>query len=588
MASTSPVSEPPIVGELRARFGDVIGHETAVDGIPTVWTPPGQLLDVLAVLKHEVSTPYRMLFDLTGIDERLRATHNGDGAPKGELTAVYHLLCLEPASLVRVKVALPLDDPRLPSATPVYPAANWYEREAFDMLGIHFEGHPHLTRILMPRSWVGHPLRKDHPARGTEMGPYVLPEEKEEAEHEALRFRPEEWGLTRKSGETEFLFLNVGPQHPGTHGVLRIVLQLDGEEIVDAIPEIGFHHRAAEKMGERQTWHTFIPYTDRVDYLAGLLNNLAYLMSVEKLAGIVVPPRAQVVRVMMCELWRIASHLVWYGTFAQDLGQMSPVFYMFNDRERFYRINEAVTGFRMHPAWFRIGGLAADLPRGWDGLVRDFLDYLPARLRQYDAMVLRNALFKARTKGIGAYTADEAIEWSVTGAGLRACGVPFDLRRAMPYAGYEQYEFDIPVAVGGDAYARAEVRVAEMRQSLRIVRQCLDNMPEGPIKADHPLTTPPIKDRTMRDIETLINHFVNVTWGPAIPPGEAMVPIENAKGANGYYAISDGNVQPYRMRIRSPSFPHMQMLPLLARGLMVPDLLSILGSMDFVLADVDR
>jgi NADH-quinone oxidoreductase subunit C/D len=394
--------------------------------------------------------------------------------------------------------------------------------------------------------------------------------------------------MERSRDGTDFLFLNVGPQHPGTHGVLRIVLQLDGEVIVDAVPDIGYHHRGAEKMGERQSWHTYIPYTDRVDYLGGVMNNFAYLMAIEKLAGIEVPPRAQVIRVMLAELFRVISHLVWYGTFAQDLGQMSPVFYTFNDRERAFGLIEAICGARMHPNWFRIGGVAQDLPRGWDGMMRDFLAYFPPRLREYDREVLANRIFKARTVGVGECTTDEAIEWGMTGPNLRATGYEWDFRKKQPYSGYENFEFDIPIGRTGDCYDRALVRVEEMRQSLRIIQQCVDHMPEGPYKSLNPLASPPLKENTMHDIETLITHFLSVGWGPVIPPGEALGAIEATKGNNGYYLVSDGGTTSYRTRIRTPSFPHMQMLPLLCRGRMIPDLLAVLGSLDYVLADIDR
>jgi NADH-quinone oxidoreductase subunit C/D len=367
-----------------------------------------------------------------------------------------------------------------------------------------------------------------------------------------------------------------------------LVVQLEGEAIVDIVPDIGFHHRAAEKMAERQTWHTYIPYTDRVDYLQGVLNELGYVLGVERLAGIEVPERVEVIRVMMSEFYRLANHLVWYGTFAQDVGALSPVFYMFNDRERIHNIAEAVCGGRMHPNWFRIGGVAQDLPDGWDRLVRDFLEYFPRRLDEYDELVMRNPIFKARTVGIGAYTLDEAIEWGVTGPGLRACGFQWDLRKARPYSGYDRFDFEVPIAHRGDCYDRAVVRVEEMRQSLRIIEQCLRRMPAGPYKALHPLTTPPLKERTMHDIETLITHFLGVSWGPVIPPGEAAHPIEGAKGVVSYYLTSDGTQNSYRTRIRTPSFAHIQMVPHISRGELLSDLLAILGSIDFVLSDVDR
>ncbi len=578
---------PDAFQELKEKFGEsILASQPTKDDIPTIWISPAQVVDVLSFLKNGISQPYKMLFDLTAIDERSRG--HRETQPEADFTIVYHLLSFERNQDVRIKVPLVGEYPSLASISGVWSNANWYEREVWDMFGIKFENHPHMERILMPRTWQGHPLRKEHPARATEMGPFQLPVEKQEREEEALQFHPESWGLKRQSEDTDFMFLNLGPQHPGVHGVLRLVLQLDGEIILDAIPEIGFHHRAAEKMGERQSWHTYIPYTDRVDYLGGVMNNLPYVMAVEKLAGIEVPERVKVIRIMMAEFFRLASHLVWYGTFAQDVGQMSPVFYMFSDRERIFDIVSAVTGGRMHPSWFRIGGVTQDLPNGWDKLVREFIDYLIPRLDEYEKMVMQNGIFKARTKGIGSYTLEEAIEWGVTGPNLRACGLEWDYRKKRPYSGYDNFEFDIPTATHGDSYDRGVVRVAEMRQSLRIIKQCLENMPAGPYKADHPLTTPPLKERTMVHIETLIDHFLNVSWGPVIPAGEASVSIEATKGINGYYLISDGNTESYRTRIRTPSFAHMQSVPYISRGLMVADLIAILGSIDFVMADVDR
>jgi NADH-quinone oxidoreductase subunit C/D len=442
----------------------------------------------------------------------------------------------------------------------------------------------------MPSWWNGHPLRKDHPSRGTEMGQFQLPPEKLVMTQEALQFKPEDWGLSRTHQDPDFdyMFINLGPAHTGTHGVLRLVAQLAGEEIVNIVPDIGFHHRSQEKLAERQTWHTFIPYTDRVDYLQGVLNEMPYCLAVERLADIEVPQRAQVIRVMMSEFYRLASHLVWYGTFAQDIGALSPVFYMFNDRERILAISEAICGGRMHPNWLRIGGVARDLPIGWDQLVRQFIDWFPSRLDEYERLVMDNPIFKARTVGIGGLSLEDAIAWGATGPMLRACGLPWDLRKTRPYSGYDQFDFDVPVATNGDCYDRGVVHVLEMRQSLRIIRQCLDSMPSGPYKSLDPLATPPMKEHTMHDIETLIHHFVGVSWGPVLPPGEAEVPTESSKGQTSYYLTSDGSQVSYRTRIRTPSFAHIQMVPFIARGELLSDLLAVLGSVDYVLSDVDR
>jgi NADH-quinone oxidoreductase subunit C/D len=580
----------PIVTELQSRFGlAILAEQPTADGIPTLWVGQDDALHVLRYLKTETAEPYRMLYDLTVIDERER--QHRQGQPDSSFAVVYHLLSFERNSDVRVKVPLQGANPALPTITGLWQAANWYEREAWDLMGITFTGHSDLRRILLPRTWQGHPLRKEYPARATECGPVHISEHEIIEDEKALAFDPAAWGLPEKDldQDSEYLFLNLGPHHTGTHGPVRYVLQLDGEEIRSVVPDIGFHHRGAEKMAERQTWHTYIPYTDRVDYLAGVTHSFAYVLAVEKLAGITVPPRAQAMRVMLAELFRLASHLVWFGTFASDIGAMSPVFFTFTDRERIFDIVEAITGGRMHPSFFRIGGVALDLPEGWERLVDDFLAYLPGRLKEYDRVVVRNRIFQARTRGIGAYTTAEAIEWGVTGAGLRSTGLEWDFRKKRPYSGYEQFEFDVPIGVRGDCYDRTTVRMEEMRQSLRIIEQCVRHMPDGPYQAEHPLATPPAKARTLHDIETLIDHFVNVAWGPVIPAGEAHQGIEATKGNVGYYLISDGDVHAYRCRIRTPSFPHLQMVPLIStRGAMIADFLAILGAVDYVLADVDR
>jgi len=457
MLQAQAMSTNTTVDDMFARFGaPAFTLQPTADNTPTLWVERSQILEVLGYLQQRFS----MLLDLFGMDERLRE-HKPDSA--ADFTVVYHLLNIADRQEIRLKVAVTDADCTVPSAANIWPNANWYEREAWDMYGIHFSGHPNLRRILLPPTWEGHALRKDHPARATEMEPFSLDQEKQDAEQEALLFKPEEWGMARATQDSEFMFLNLGPNHPSVHGVFRIALQLDGEVVVDAVPDIGYHHRGAEKMAERQTWHSFIPYTDRIDYLGGVMNNLAYVMSVETLADIQVPDRAKVIRIMLSELFRISSHLVFYGTFAQDVGQMSPVFYMFADRERLFGIIEAITGGRMHPAWFRIGGVAQDLPRGWDTLVRDFIDRMPARLDHYQTMAMDNSILKQRTVDIGSYNTREALEWGITGPSLRATGMDFDLRRDRPYGGYDQFEFEVPLGHKGDSYDRAVVRVEEIR-----------------------------------------------------------------------------------------------------------------------------
>ncbi len=575
-----------VVVELNSRFGaEAFTAQETRTGMPVIWVAREKLVDVLRFLRN-LPRPYVMLYDLHGVDERLRTQRRG--LPGADFSVFYHLLSIERNSDVMIKVALSESDLNLPSITSIWPNANWYEREVWDMYGITFNGHPHLSRIMMPPTWEGHPLRKDYPARATEFDPYSLTLAKQQQEEEAARFNPEDWGMKRKGENEDYMFLNLGPNHPSAHGAFRIILQLDGEEIVDCVPEVGYHHRGAEKMAERQSWHSFIPYTDRIDYLGGVMNNLPYVLAVEKLAGIKVPQKVDVIRIMMAEFFRITSHLLFLGTYIQDVGAMTPVFFTFTDRQRAFKVIEAITGFRLHPAWYRIGGVAHDLPRGWEGLVKEFVEWLPKRLDEYEKAALQNSILRGRTIGVAQYNTKEALEWGVTGAGLRSTGLDFDLRKARPYSGYENFEFEVPLAVNGDSYDRCIVRVEEMRQSIKIIDQCMKNMPAGAYKADHPLTTPPPKERTLQHIETLITHFLQVSWGPVMPANESFQMIEATKGINSYYLTSDGGTMSYRTRIRTPSFPHLQQIPSVIRGSMVADLIAYLGSIDFVMADVDR
>ncbi|MCR3755334.1 MAG: NADH:quinone oxidoreductase subunit CD [Sodalis sp. Psp] len=577
----------PVIGELYNHFSQnaFIIQPTRI-GIPVVWVKREQILDVLTFLK-KLPKPYIMLYDLHGVDERLR-THR-QGLPAADFTVFYHLISIDRNRDIMLKVMLLENNLRLPTVIKIFPNANWYERETWEMFGISFDGHPHLTRIIMPKSWEGHPLRKDYPARATEFDPFILTKQKEDMEMEDLTFKPEEWGMKLGTENEDFMFLNLGPNHPSVHGVFRIILQLDGEEIIDCVPDIGYHHRGAEKMGERQSWHSYIPYTDRVEYLGGCVNEMPYVLAVEKLAGIEVPERVNVIRVMLSELFRISSHLLYISTYIQDVGGMTPVFLAFTDRQKIYNVIEAITGFRMHPAWFRIGGVAHDLPRGWEDLLREFLDWIPKRLDRYVKVSLKNSILRGRAEGVAAYGVKEALEWGVTGAALRATGISFDVRKWRPYSGYENFDFEVPVGEGiSDCYSRVMLKVEEIQQSLRILEQCLKNMPIGPFKADHPLTTPPPKERTLQHIETLITHFLQVSWGPVMPANESFQMIEATKGINSYYLISDGSTMSYRTRIRTPSFPHLQQIPSVIRGSMISDLIVYLGSIDFVMSDVDR
>ncbi len=578
--------DDPVIGELRNRFGpDAFTVQATRTGVPVVWIKREQLLEVGDFLK-KLPKPYVMLFDLHGMDERLR-THR-EGLPAADFSVFYHLISIDRNRDIMLKVALAENDLHVPTFTKLFPNANWYERETWDLFGITFDGHPNLRRIMMPQTWKGHPLRKDHPARATEFLPFELTKAKTGSGDGSPDLQPEEWGMSvAPKMRTSCSSTSVATR-------LRTVLSVSFCSLMAKRLSTAYQTSVTttvvrRKWGERQSWHSYIPYTDRIEYLGGCVNEMPYVLAVEKLAGITVPDRVNVIRVMLSELFRINSHLLYISTFIQDVGAMTPVFFAFTDRQKIYDLVEAITGFRMHPAWFRIGGVAHDLPRGWDRLLREFLDWMPKRLASYEKAALQNTILKGRSQGVAAYGAKEALEWGTTGAGLRATGIDFDVRKARPYSGYENFDFEIPVGGGvSDCYTRVMLKVEELRQSLRILEQCLNNMPEGPFKADHPLTTPPPKERTLQHIETLITHFLQVSWGPVMPANESFQMVEATKGINSYYLTSDGSTMSYRTRIRTPSYAHLQQIPAAIRGSLVSDLIVYLGSIDFVMSDVDR
>jgi NADH-quinone oxidoreductase subunit D len=388
----------------------------------------------------------------------------------------------------------------------------------------------------------------------------------------------------------EKMVLNMGPSHPATHGVLRIVLELDGEIITGAMPDIGFLHRGDEKIAENMTYTQFIPYTDRLDYLAPLANNVAYVLAVEKLLGIdkELPPRCQYIRVICCELARISSHLLGLGSYAMDVGAMTVFLHTFTEREKIYNLCESLTGARFTTSYTRIGGVSRDLPSGWAEQCRKFCNEVVVNIDETETLLSRNRIFVDRTQGVGVISKEDAIDYGLSGPNLRGSGVEHDLRKAQPYLIYDQLQFEVPVGTAGDCYDRYLVRIEEMRQSVRILHQCLDRLPDGPVNvAEGKIVLPP-KHRVLMGMEELIHHFINVTQGINAPPGEVYFGHENPKGELGFYINSKGGGTPYRLKIRSPSFVNLSILPQLLPGHMVSDVVAVLGSFDFVMGECDR
>jgi NADH-quinone oxidoreductase subunit D len=388
---------------------------------------------------------------------------------------------------------------------------------------------------------------------------------------------------------TETMVVNMGPQHPSTHGVLRLVLELDGETIVSASPTIGYLHTGIEKTTEQKKWQQVIPLVERMDYLSAQSNSLSFCLSVEKLLGVEPPERVRDIRVLIAELQRVNSHLVWLATHGMEIGAVSLMLYCFRERELLLNVNEMLAGFRMFPSYLRIGGLREDLPRGFHDAVRAFLDRMPPKLDEYEDLLSKNEIYLKRAKGVGVMSKDDCIAYGLLGPIARAAGVDYDVRKCFPYLGYDTYEFNVPVQTQGDVYARYQVRIAEMRESLKICRQALERItPTGAFAIDDPRITPPPKDRVYTEMEALIQHFLIYSQGFTVPAGEAYVPVEGPRGEQGFYVVSDGTNRPWRVKSRPPSLLACQAIQPMIIGGLIADVIAVIGSIDVVLGDVDR
>ena len=388
---------------------------------------------------------------------------------------------------------------------------------------------------------------------------------------------------------SETMTVNMGPQHPSTHGVLRLVMELDGEVVKDIIPTIGYLHTGIEKTAEQKKWQQVIPLVERMDYLAAQSNSLSYALSVEKLLGLEMPQRVKDIRVLIAELQRLASHLVWIGTHAMEIGAVSMLFYAIRERELLLNINELVAGFRFFPSYFRIGGLREDLPRGFHDAVNAFLDRFPAKIDEFEGLLTKNDMFVRRTQNVGVITLEDCYQWGLVGPIARGAGSDYDVRKYFPYSGYETYDFNVPTATEGDVFARYRVRVAEMRESVKICRQAIQRItPSGAWACDDPRVVPPPKDKVYTEMEALIQHFLIYSQGFTVPAGDAYVPIEGPRGEHGCYIVSDGTNRPWRVKMRPPSFMAIQALPAIVRDGLIADVVAVIGSTDVVMGDCDR
>lgn len=552
--------------DIAVKFGDnAFKFSTTPVGDHVVETPKETVNALLRYLKEYAG--YNFLMDVCGVDYPNRDKR---------FDVVYHLFGSSDARRLRVKTQV-ADGESVPTATTIWKGADWFERETYDMFGIKFSGHPNLRKILTHHQFVGHPLRKDYEADKQQHCSSVLP----------IHFdnTPEQRG---DQLDSRYVPLNIGPSHPAMHGTLRVMAEMDGETIVRAMPEIGYLHRCFEKMAETHPYNQVIPYTDRLNYCSAPMNNVGYCMAVENLMGLEIPARAQAMRVILCELSRVIDHIVAVGTGGVDLGALTAFFHLFTFREKVYTLFEKLCGARLTVAMTRVGGMAYDAPEGWFTDVLRFCDEMSDGVEEISKMLLGNKIFIKRTQGVCAVSAQDAIEWGYTGPLLRASGVNLDLRRAQPYYGYDKLDFDIPVGTTGDIYDRYLVRIEEMRQSIRIIRQVCKNVPSGDWTVRDKGVVLPEKKDVYGNIEGLMNHFMLVIKGLRPPVGEIYSATEAANGELGFYLVSDGSASPYRLKVRPPCFAIYQSFPEVVKGSMLADAIATVASMNLIAGELDR
>jgi len=582
-----------LIKKLNVLFPSAVTGHSEFRNDTTLYVDAKQFHDVAFFLRDDEAALFNLLVDVYGADRsklgnapRFAANYQLYSIPKNEFLRV--VVTAPDPSGENGKDALPV----LPSVTDVWPTADWLERETYDLMGIEFANHPNMRRIMMPDNWVGHPLRKDYPLGGE---PVYFEHDRDNPRFahlgQPLMYGPSfETELPAEMDTEGHMVVNFGPHHPATHGVLRLATELDGEIVVRVSPELGYLHSGFEKTGENIRYEQFIPYCDRMDYASPLYNNLAYVQTVEKLMGVDIPEHVQYARTLLAELQRLGSHLIWLGTHGMDVSGAAHVISQvcFLMRERILDIFEMVCGARMTTSYFSVGGLRWPLPGAFLDSVRAFLKEFAEYMADFEALFTKNPLWLSRLKGIGMLHADKAIALGITGPMLRSAGIPLDLRKAQPYAAYADVDFEVPTSTDADSYARYEVRIAEMRQSMRIVEQIVEKIKPGPYRTgDRKVALPP-REEISTSMESLIHHFKLVTEGYRPPQGHVYSVAENPKGWLGFGLISDGTAVPHRLRVRGPSFVNLQATDTMARGGFIADLITVIGSIDIVLGEVDR